>query len=190
MKPDTLKTWVLNRHMCSQLMQDVAELRCKSNETNVQNCHKEEANARIENDKKDKEAVKNKLELCLHPIKPETHPQNLVNVMNGCFAVQQVNVDMAVTIGYNQLVEFEESLPTGFWKPIERKIKTMVAGKKGITVGPRILYDTELIFSRVIGLEASLGEVDFRDVLSYELAPIPTACLTTQLTIIVIHNFI
>ena len=67
-------------------------------------------------------------------MKPETHPQNLVNV-----AVQQVNVDMAVTIGYNQLVKFEESLLTGFWKPIERKIKTMVAGKKGITVGSRVI---------------------------------------------------
>ena len=45
MKPEVLKTWALSHHVCSQLMQDAAELRGKSNETKVQKCHKEEANA-------------------------------------------------------------------------------------------------------------------------------------------------
>jgi len=51
----------------------------------------------------------------------------------------------------------------------------MVVAKKGIPIGSKVLYDTQLIFSRVIGLQASSREVDFKDVLSYELAPIPTA---------------
>lgn len=136
-------------------MQDLATLRGESDENIVQNNHKEEANPRIENDKKDREALKNHLELCIHPMKPELHPENLVNVANGTLAVSQINVDKAVIIGHNQLVEFEKSLPNGFWKPIERKIKTMATTKKGISIGSKVLYDTQLIFSRVIGLQAS-----------------------------------
>jgi len=60
-----------------------------------------------------------------------------------------------------------------FGNPLKGRL--MIISKKGITVGSRILYDTQLIFSRVIGLQASSREVDFRDILSYELAPIPTA---------------
>ena len=50
----------------------------------------------------------------------------------------------------------------------------MAVMKKGISIGCKVLYDTELIFSRVIGLQASSREVNFKDVLSYEFAPIPT----------------
>ena len=72
------------------------------------------------------------------------------------------------------MLEFEKELPTGFWKSIERKIKTMSTATKGISIGPKVLYDTQLIFSRIIGLQASSREVDFKDVLSYELVPIPS----------------
>ena len=51
----------------------------------------------------------------------------------------------------------------------------MAVMRKGIPIGAKVLYDTELVFSRVIGLQASSREVNFMDVLSYELAPIPTA---------------
>ena len=115
-------------------MQNLAELRGKSDENKAQNSHKEEANSRIENDKKDRETLKNQLQLCIHPMKPEVHPENLVNVANGTLAGAQVNVDNAITIGHNQLVEFEKSLPAGFWKPIQRKIKSMEVTKKGIAI--------------------------------------------------------
>ena len=51
----------------------------------------------------------------------------------------------------------------------------MATTRNGIAIGSKVVYDTELIFSRVIGLQASSRKVDFKDVLSYELAPIPTA---------------
>ena len=73
------------------------------------------------------------------------------------------------------IANVEKNLPTGFWKTIERKIKTMTVTNKGIAVGSKVLYDIQLIFSRVIRLQASAREVDFKDVLSYELVPIPTA---------------
>ncbi len=164
LKPETLKTWALSRHICSQLMEDLAELRGESDEYRFQDSHKEEAASRISSDKKDREALK-----------PELHPEQLVNVANGTIGISKINVDQAVSIGQSQLLEFEKQLPFGFWKPIEKKVKTMAATKKGIAVGPKVLYDTQLIFSRVMGLQASSREVDFKDVLSYELAPIPTA---------------
>ena len=107
---------------------------------------------------------------------PEIHPPKLVNVTNGALAVPEVNVSQAISIGHNQLIEFEKSsLPTGYWKTIQRKVKTMAIAKKGISIESKVIYDTQLIFSRVIGIQASSREVDFKDVLSYELAPIPTA---------------
>ena len=113
--------------------------------------------------------------MCIHPLKPETHPEQLVNVANGALAPSQVNVDQAVSIGHSQQIDFENDLPTGFWDSIGKKVKTMAITKKGIAIGPKVLYDTQLILSRMIGLQASSREVDFKDVLSYELAPIPTA---------------
>ena len=37
---------------------------------------------RIETDRKDRVILKNQLELCIHPMKSEVHPENLVNVAN------------------------------------------------------------------------------------------------------------
>ena len=175
LKPETLKTWALSRHTCSQLVEDIAALRGESDENRFQTSHKEEANARIESDKKDREELKCKLDLCIHPLMPEIHPPKLVNVTNGALVLPEVNVPQAISIGHNQLIEFEKSLPTGFWKTIQRKVKTMAIAKKGISIESKVIYDTQLIFSRVIGLQASSREVDFKDVLSYELAPILTA---------------
>ncbi len=137
LKPETLKTWALSRHICSQLMEDLAELRGESDEYRFQDSHKEEAASRISSDKKDREALKRKLEMCIHPLKPELHPEQLVNVANGTIGISKINVDQAVSIGQSQLLEFEKQLPFGFWKPIEKKVKTMAATKKGIAVGTK-----------------------------------------------------
>ena len=42
LKPETLKTWALSRHVCSQLMEDLAELRGESDENKALTSHKEE----------------------------------------------------------------------------------------------------------------------------------------------------
>ena len=55
LKPETLKTWALSRHVCSQLMEDLVELRGESDENKAQTSHKEEGITHIENDKKDRE---------------------------------------------------------------------------------------------------------------------------------------
>jgi hypothetical protein len=72
--------------------------------------------ARMSSDKKDREALKTKLEMCIHPLKPEDHPEQIVNVANGILGASLVNVDRAVSIGHSQLLDLEKELPTGFWR--------------------------------------------------------------------------
>ena len=121
--------------------------------------------------------MKSKSEACIHPLSPEVHPEQLVNVVNGSIGTSEITVDQAVRIGHSHMLDFDKALPTGFWTSIERRVKTMEMMKKGIPVRSKVLFDTELIFSRVMGLQASSREVNFKDVLSYELAPIPTTSL-------------
>ena len=130
LKPETIKTWALSRHTCSQLVEDIAALRGESDENRFQTSHKEEANARIESDKKDREELKCKLDLCIHPLMPEIHPPKLVNVTNGALAVPEVNVSQAISISHNQLIELEKSLPTGFWKKNTKKSQDHGNSKK------------------------------------------------------------
>ena len=129
LKPETLKTWALSRHICSQLMEDLAELRADSDDNRLQDHHKLKSTARMVSDKKDREALKSKLEVCIHPLNPEVHPEQLVNVANGTIGASEINVEHAVRIGHSQMLDFEKALPTGFWTCIERKIKTMARSK-------------------------------------------------------------
>ena len=49
----------------------------------------------------------------------------------------------------------------------------MAATKKGTSIGLKVLYDTRLIYSCVIALQASNRDVDIKDILSFELSSIP-----------------
>ena len=93
----------------------------------------------------------------------------------GRIAPSSVNVDKAVDIGTKQLKEFESNLPGGFHDTISMRVVTMLLMKKSIDVGDKKVYDTNLIYSRVIGLQASSRDVNFNDVLSCELSPVPTS---------------
>lgn len=174
LKPETLKTWALSRHIFSQIVESITCLRDDNDDTS-QTTHKEESKGRIAADKKDRLAIKTKLETCIDPLSPDAHPECLVNVVSGALAPASVNVEKAVAIGKSQLSKFQKDLPESFNATLERKVTTMATIKKGIALGPKMLYDTELIYSRVIGLQASTREVDIKDLLSYELSPIPTS---------------
>lgn len=175
LKPETLKTWALSRHVCSQLMIELDEMRGDTDDNRFQKSHKEESTSRIENDKKDRNEIRKKVSMCIHPLDPNIHPDQLVNVATGSIAPPSVNVHKALSIGSDQVASFEKVLPSGYWNTIERRVQTMATMRKGVKIGNEVVYDTELIFSRVVGLQATTRDVDFKDVLSYELAPIPTA---------------
>ena len=54
-------------------------------------------------------------------------------------------------------------------------VKIQADSNKAVTIGEEKSFDTELIYSRVIGIQASGREIVLDDVLSYELAQVPTS---------------
>ena len=115
------------------------------------------------------------MELCIDPLNPSSHPSNIVNIVSGKVADDAVNAQDAVSIGTEAMKEHERQWPDGFRNTISKKGKTIADGKKFVSVGTEKVYDTTVIYSRVIGIQASSRELDLKKVLSYELAPVPTS---------------
>ena len=69
----------------------------------------------------------------------------------------------------------ERRLPQGLYESITKKVVTMDHARKHVNVGAVKVFDTNLIYSRVIGLQASGRDIDIEDVLGHELAPVPTS---------------
>ena len=174
LQPETLKTWALSRHICAGLVNDIKKM-CDGDRKSVQNSHKEEAAARIASDAKDRQGLKEKLATCIDPLSPQDHPDNIVNIVTGKIAPPEVNIDQAVEIGTQMMKEFEDKWPTGFHEPIKKKMVSMSVTKKTVQVGSSKVYDTNLIYARVLGLQASGREVNIQNVLSHELSPVPSS---------------
>lgn len=102
LRPETLKTWALSLHICSQLELDLEKLSEERKDV-VQETHKEEMQSRIVSDGKDREGIRNKLRLFIDPLAPSTHSQNIVNIASGLVLQNTVNVHDAVHIGTQQL---------------------------------------------------------------------------------------
>ena len=102
MKPETLKAWsLISLHICSRLEQDLSQFINLDNDTGYTD-HKEELKRRIAADKADRESVRRKLQLCIHPMNPEDHPPKVVNIAIGKIAQDSVNVDNAVEFGMKE----------------------------------------------------------------------------------------
>ena len=71
--------------------------------------------------------------------------------------------------------EFEKGWPERFQSTISKKVKTVSDSKKHIKAGSQKIYDTSVIYSRVIGIQASSRDIDMKKVLSHELTPVPTS---------------
>ena len=73
------------------------------------------------------------------------------------------------------MIEFQKSLPEGFRERMSMKVVTMAEGKKVKNRDEIIdLYNTELIFSRVMYL-LSVDQIELENIFNYELAPVPTS---------------
>ena len=154
LKPEALKTWALSLHICSCLEQDIISLVGKEQDLS-QEAHKEEMKTRIVSDGVDRQSIRDKLKLCIDPLDPTSHPPTIVNIVSGQVADDTVNVQDAVVIGTKQMQEFEEGWLEGFRSTISKKVKTVSDSKKHIKVGSQKVYDTSVIYSRVIGIQAS-----------------------------------
>ena len=106
---------------------------------------------------------------------PEGHPLEVVNIAIGQIVQDNVNVDIAVELGSKQIKEFENGWPINFNDKLSRVVKTHVEIGKYIKVSDTKVFNTELIYTRVIGIQASPREIDIKQLLSYELSPVPTA---------------
>ena len=65
---------------------------------------------------------------------------------------------------------FEEDLPEGFYNSIGKDVTTMVVNKRNTKIRDIEVYNTEIIYMRVMGL-LSTGMVILEDVLKHELSP-------------------
>ena len=119
--------------------------------------------------------MKRKLQECIDPMNPEGHQPKLVNIEIGKIAKENVNVDKAVELGFKQIKEFENGWPKNFIDKLSRVVKTRVESGKYIKVSDNKVLNTELIYTRVIGIKASSREIDIKQLLSYELSPVPSA---------------
>ena len=111
--------------------------------------------------------------MCIDPLDPEEHPETIINVVNGMIGPSSVSVDKVIEVGTRQMKEFERKLPDGFYESIQMKIEAMAATKKSLKVGDNKVYNTELIYSRVIGLQASPRDISISEVISCGSPPFP-----------------
>ena len=173
LSPSALKRWALSLHICSRLLKDLDDMRdiCQLQSVTT---HKEEGDSRIMSDSVDRMKICDKLGTCIDPFDPEDHPEGLLNIVSGQISPDLVNVDDAVKIGREQMSAYERSWPEGFNDSLSSKVSTMAVSKKGVKCGSGTVYDTQLIYSRVMGL-VSTRSIDLKDLFSHELSPIPTS---------------
>ena len=144
-------------------------------QSKVTTTHMEESMSRIKSDAVDREKLR--LTLCsfIDPLDPSSHPEGVVNIANGLVSTNNVNVDKALELGQQQMDEFETGWPSSFHKTLKKNVIAMRDAKKSIKIEGTPVYDTELLYSRIIGLQQSR---DIRDILAYELSAVPSALLT------------
>ena len=171
-----LERWALSLHISGQLQKDFMELEAR--QSVQQTSHKEESKSRMKSDGDDRTKIQEMLHTCIHPFSPEEHPEDLVNIVTGRVTNDAVNVDKAYEIGCKQVAEFKSSLPDGFYAQQSKKVVTMAVAKKSVKVGNAEVVDTSLIYSRVLALQLSRDSLTMNDVLTYELAAIPTSMFT------------
>ena len=168
-----MKRWALSLHTCSQLVKDLTDLKDGGHKIQITR-HKEESAAQKASDDIDRQKIGEKLSLCTNPLDPDEHESGIVNIITWKVCVHSVNVDCAVDIGREQIEAFHSSWPDGFHGTISTKVKTLTVSRKKITVGPGSMFDTSLIYTRVMGIAAS-RELDLKQVFQHELAPVPTS---------------
>jgi len=96
-----------------------------------------------------------------------------MNIVTGQIAHPDVNADDAVSLGQRAMTNFKAGWPGSFYDPLGKLVVAMDVTKKHVLVGKERVYDQELIYSRVVGLHAISREINFDDVLAYELAAYP-----------------
>ena len=82
LKPETLKTLALGLHISHCLEQDITSPLGKKQDIS-QEAHKEEIKARNASYGADRQSTQNKLNLCIDPLDPTSHPPTIENIVSG-----------------------------------------------------------------------------------------------------------
>ena len=75
-----------------------------------------------------------------------------------------VNVDNSVHLGSQLMTKYEQGLPQGFHKPLAKLVVIVLVLRKHIKVDNIPIYDTSLIYSRVLCLQ-KVRDINLKDVL-------------------------
>ena len=173
-QPQTMATWVNSMNAATTLLNDLKYM--SDNAQTVQTIHKEESKARMKKDAADRESLRQTLAGCIDPLDPDTHSGGeLLNICTGKIAPPDVNVHNALAIGAAQMDEFEASWPEGFYSKLSMKVVTFASKKKHIIVKGKPIMDPEAIYARAIGLLLSDREINFVEIISFELTGYPPA---------------
>ena len=106
-------------------------------------------------DGQDRDALRDKLELCIDPLDPGQHPSGgLVYIVTGMVVTHpSVNVDDAVQLGHTQMESFK-TWSEGFHDTIHKVVNTLSFSRRHLKLEKVKVFDTE-------------------NVLAHELAPYP-----------------
>ena len=126
--------------------------------------------------------IRHKLQESIDPLDSSTHSDgNIVQIVSGRITTLAiVNVHEAVAIGTEMMKHYESTWPGGFRDALPKKVRTIAITTKYMQVGSAKEYDTNLIYSGIVGLQASGRDMNLKEVLKYELAPNPTSMFTNN----------
>ena len=94
----------------------------------------------------------------------------ILDIVNGRISPDEVNADRVINIDKTIMKTFGLYWPTGCNVAISEEVNTKQLMKKHVGGGTMEVYATNVIYSRIIGLQAS-----GREELKYEQAPVPMA---------------
>jgi len=172
--------WALSFALTGEVSQHVLAM-SNSEQHTLHTHHKEETKGRIKVDKADCLSLRNTLGVCVNPLDDNSHPDGvLMNIVSGQIAHPDVNADEAVSLGQRAMNSFKAGWPESFYDPLGKLVVTMDVKKKHVLIGQVRVYDQELIYARVIGLRASSREINFDDVLEFELAAHPPSMFNPE----------
>ena len=176
LKPETVKTWAYSLHACNDLVRRLDSMRNTDDAVQTHLNHKEETESRKKIDAKDRQVLRDKLELSIDPLNENEHTDALVNIESGLVITDKlINVDKSESIGLKQMEEFEQGWPGSFHETLHRTVKTMASSRKRIRLGDQEVVNRETVYARAMGLQNSLRDFDTRNLMSYELSPEPAS---------------
>ena len=162
-------------------MKDIADLKDSSSVDIT--FLKEELASWIKYDENDRQVIKT----CIDPLNTAGQASVLVNIVSGHICLDEVNVHDAVDLGKAQMEEYEASWPEEFHQPLKKRVCTMKECKKKTRTDTAEQFDFGLIFARALALMNS-RDIKVEQILSYELAPVPTSILRGKLEIWVLPS--